>query len=673
MRNRPSCPVAPVPGSFRRPPWWRPGARAALATGAVLALAAIAPPALAVSGGRLATAVPSRLRSLAVSGWPAIAPSATGRYLQRPEAGSRAVLWEQADGHRYTMPAVAAPHAGWALASGTRPAARAARAQPMLRLKVTGLAGQPASNVHVVLMNTDNAGLDPAPLSVNGTARVTVPAGDYSLFALFVDTNAKGNAVAFHCVVRDDFRVTAAGATVTVAERSASSPISVATPRPAGGEELETVFFRGSKAGGGTGTGLILTPPYLLPTYISPQPAPKVGQLRYLERWSGAASSGRYWYDTAFGFPDIPPSEHFVVHSSQVAAIHEHFFTDNLSPGLGLWMEEPCDPATACGGYSNVSALVNFSAPQVADMPGNLTVYLGTASGDQWVSAVQTPNSTFLVADPRTFLAGHSYSVDWAHGPLAAGLGQHSGPWQCQACTAGRTLSLNFSSLGDSDPSHFVPPVQDQRLQPYAHFTLYRNGTKLVSLGKASGAAVHVPAGAASYRAVLNVSLAHDAGFSQSSQSHTELTVRYMPGAGPALPAADICSGQSAATPCRMLPALTLGYQLATSEANTSNAATQVLHLRVGHLSYDGLGSHAAIRSAAVWVSFDGGRSWRRATVRGSDGRYTATWPNPASAAFTSPDLRVTASDSIGGSITQTITSAYTIAAIGNGAGGSQG
>ena len=72
--------------------------------------------------------------------------------------------------------------------------------------------------------------------------------------------------------------------------------------------------------GGGTGTGLILTPPYLLPTYISPQPAAKVGSLRYLERWSGAGSSGRYWYDTAFAFPDIPADDHFVVRGSQVAA-----------------------------------------------------------------------------------------------------------------------------------------------------------------------------------------------------------------------------------------------------------------------------------------------------------------------------------------------------------------
>ena len=671
MRSRPSRPAAPVPGPVRRPRTRRSGASVTLASAAVLALAGLAPPASAASGARPATAAALRLKSLATARPAASATSATGGNLTRP--GSGAALWEQADGHRYTVPDVAAPHSRWAAASRAEAAARPGRARATLRLKVTNLAGKPGRNVQVVLMNTDNARLSPAPLSVNGTARITVPAGDYSLFALFVDFNAKGSAaVAFHCVFRSDFRVTAAGTTVTIPERSATSPISVSTPRQAGGTELETVFFRGSKAGGGTATGLILTPPEMLPTYISPQPAAKVGQLRYLERWSGAASSGRYWYDAAFGFPGIPPSEHFVVRGSQVATIHEHFFADALAPsiGQGLWMEDPCEPATGCGGYSNVVPLVSFSAPQVVDMPGNLTVYLDTAGGDQWVSAVQTTNYAFLLADPQTFLAGHSYSVDWAHGPLAAGLGQHRGPWQCQACTAGRTLSVNFSSLGDSDPSHFVPPVRDQRLQPRAQFTLFRDGTKLVSARKASGAVVHIPAGRASYRAVLNVNLTHDPGFSQSTQSHTVLTVRYVPGAGPALPAGDVCSGQSAAAPCRMLPTLTLDYQLATSQSNTSNTATQVLHLRVGHLSYDGVGSHAAIRSAAVWVSFDGEKSWRRARVTGTGGRYTATWPNPSSAADSSPDIKVTASDAIGGSITQTITGAYSIESIGRGAGG---
>jgi hypothetical protein len=108
---------------------------------------------------------------------------------------------------------------------------------------------------------------------------------------------------------------------------------------------------------------------------------------------------------------------------------------------------------------------------------------------------------------------------------------------------------------------------------------------------------------------------------------------------------------------------LTLNYQLASDLTNTSNAPVQHMRLTVGHLTYDGHGSHAPITSATVAVSFDGGTTWQPALVAGHDGHYTVTWKNPASAAGTSPDLRVTATDAAGGSITQAITAAYTIAA----------
>jgi hypothetical protein len=111
--------------------------------------------------------------------------------------------------------------------------------------------------------------------------------------------------------------------------------------------------------------------------------------------------------------------------------------------------------------------------------------------------------------------------------------------------------------------------------------------------------------------------------------AHTDLTVRYVPGGETVLPAGDTCSGQAAARTCRVLPALTLGYHLTTSQDNTSGAPVQVLHLQAGHVSYGGTGSHAPITSAAVWVSFDHGKTWHRATVTGSGGNYTASWPNP--------------------------------------------
>jgi hypothetical protein len=51
--------------------------------------------------------------------------------------------------------------------------------------------------------------------------------------------------------------------------------------------------------------------------------------------------------------------------------------------------------------------------------------------------------------------------------------------------------------------------------------------------------------------------------------------------------------------------------------------------------------------------------------VSGSCGRYTVSWPNPASARGTDPAIRVIATDALGGSITQTTFNAYTIAATG--------
>jgi hypothetical protein len=84
----------------------------------------------------------------------------------------------------------------------------------------------------------------------------------------------------------------------------------------------------------------------------------------------------------------------------------------------------------------------------------------------------------------------------------------------------------------------------------------------------------------------------------------------------------------------------------------------QVLNLGVGHVSYDGQGSRAPIKTASVQVSFDAGTTWQQAAVAGAAGNYVALWPNKPG---TSPSIRVTATDANGGAITQTITNAYTV------------
>jgi hypothetical protein len=164
----------------------------------------------------------------------------------------------------------------------------------------------------------------------------------------------------------------------------------------------------------------------------------------------------------------------------------------------------------------------------------------------------------------------------------------------------------------------------------------------------------------------LDVDLSADNNFSQSTKTHTEVTVKYSPTAtGSPLPATDFCQGGTPTTPCQILPALTLDYQLAADESNTSHSPVQTMGLQVGHVTYNGIGSRSPITSATVSVSFDNGTTWHPAAVVGFAGHYVALWHNPASGG--SPELRVTATDAAGDAITQTITNAYTIGNVGAG------
>jgi hypothetical protein len=85
----------------------------------------------------------------------------------------------------------------------------------------------------------------------------------------------------------------------------------------------------------------------------------------------------------------------------------------------------------------------------------------------------------------------------------------------------------------------------------------------------------------------------------------------------------------------------------------------QSLVLDIGHHSFGGHGSLAPVVSAKVSASFDGGTTWQDVPTLGAFGHYAALWHNPAPG--TPVTVRVTAADSIGGSISQTVTNPYTV------------
>jgi hypothetical protein len=102
---------------------------------------------------------------------------------------------------------------------------------------------------------------------------------------------------------------------------------------------------------------------------------------------------------------------------------------------------------------------------------------------------------------------------------------------------------------------------------------------------------------------------------------------------------------------------MTLGYAVAHLGARgAAPAGPQRVHLTVGQLQ---AAAASAITKASVSVSFDGGTTWHAATLTGTGGSYTASFTAPAGAKVS---LRTSAADADGGTVTETITSAYQIA-----------
>jgi hypothetical protein len=523
-----------------------------------------------------------------------------------------------------------------------------------VQIDETDTAGKPIAGTDVLFNDLDNldAGYADVPVD-DGVGRVALPAGHYVATSLVFDYDATGNIASIHWMTDDQVTVPTSGTvpTVKLSEAQATSPITVSTPRPATVRSLNVSLYDSDVAGHIGGTGIL---GFSVPTYVNAVANPPVGWVRQQISWSGVgpATGPAYRYDVAFSTNNVPADETFVVRPGQFATVRQSYYGDPAEATNGTVFntvyDQTVNAVLAGGGFL-------LTAGEAQTMPSTVTDYIGTADTGVWGQGVFTANYTSIYADVRTFTGGENTAISWLHGPLVPTIGQHGGAAFCQACTAGSSLYLAFSSVGDSAPDHsgnFNGGTGD--------FAFYRNGV-LVSDGAGYGIeASGLNTTPATYRAVYTRDASAVPGVSQSAYVTTDLTVDSANGV--ALPSGGVCYGQSTATPCRVLPVLELNYQLNTDLTNTSDQPIELLQMGVSHVGYGNGESHAAITSAAVSVSFDGGKTWQPATIEGSAGKYIAAWDNPASAKGTSPELKVSATDAIGGQITQTIVDAYTIA-----------
>jgi hypothetical protein len=239
------------------------------------------------------------------------------------------------------------------------------------------------------------------------------------------------------------------------------------------------------------------------------------------------------------------------------------------------------------------------------------------------------------------------------------------------ALRAGNTLRLDLDPFDDSQPGHRLGylrwPTAPKLTGTYQ---IDQNGTTI-----ARGNAVPpgrtplidfdtkatLSPGPATIRFSLHLARA-GAGSPLSSATSTVWTWRSAPPPGGTLPPGWTCLPNTGSTgsdrSCAAQPMMTLAYAVrGLSPSESAPAGHQAVRFTAGYIP---LAKAVPVTRAAMSVSFDGGKTWHRAHVTGSDGSYTAAFTAPPGAKVS---LRTSAADAAGGSITETISNAYQTAA----------
>ena len=551
--------------------------------------------------------------------------------------------------------------------AGTTVAATARPDLPMhvLTVTATNISGKPDNGDIVFVLNEDNSTLFGDPIEsendfYRGSTKFSVPAGNYFALGLFFDASG-----ATRLVVLPHFSVPTTGtATVPMAESLASSKITFATSLPARVTDVQATLLTQSAAGPESGFSFDNAN---IPLYLSPTTsAPPVGHLYLgvnglLHSPSTVASPYQYnlvYQDTS----GVIPAQDYTVPASSLATLHERFFQAGRAQGayfrLGFYPWE--------GGY--------FTTIYPQALPYQRTVY---ASGDPaalWAAQYFQSYATLAggqSASLEQYTAGQTVPADWNAGPLHAGTNMNligaanlftAVP---SASRSGNTLALDVTPFSDSEPGHlgsgFQPGIFGSTGQVTGSYEIDQNGKKIAG-GNAvqaaqGGTALYAQARLSAKPSVIKFAVSASRtgrAYGLATSSRTVWTWPSARQAGTALPAGWICP---AAKTCVVQPMMTLGYSVPGLGLDESAPpGRQVLDFSAAHLQ---LAAAAAVKDATVQVSQDGGKTWRSVAVTGTGpGRFRAVFSDKSAGPVA---LRVTAADSAGCTIKETILSAYKV------------
>ncbi|HEV2375232.1 MAG TPA: hypothetical protein VGS19_24115 [Streptosporangiaceae bacterium] len=537
--------------------------------------------------------------------------------------------------------------------------------------------GFPDTGDDVLVFNVDNSrlfgGLNGATgVFENGITKFSVPAGHYMLVGMFPLFATDGTIQELMLPVQPQVTVSR-DTTVTLDARAANSQVMMVTPRPAIAQDTTFDLHRTPVTGPMISLGAINfgAPPVLVNPVSQPV---TVGHLQtfsaqYLVSPKSAAKP--YSYDLNYqNPPGIIPPQRFVVHPASLATMVRRFFSASpMNTAIefnGLYRPE-------FGDFIVVELLFT-------QIPAAQTLYLTASPSLEWFSFLARlvpeggpfPGIFFFdeVSNVRTYPPGQRIE-DWNGYPLHPVPDVNvpgamiERPLVASANRAGNVLNMSVTPFSDNTPGHLGVGFgtgaglgSEPGVAYLGRFTVDQDGVQV-----ASGDATKTLAWHATLRPqpstiqfTLDATRVSKGVYPLSPHSHTAWTWRSAAAPGATLPRGWVCGySRKPGRACAAQPLLSLAYHVAgLSLTGQTPAGQQKLTISVSH--FQPASTTAAITKVAVQVSFDGGTTWHPATVTGSGGNWAATFTAPAGAAVT---LRTSAADAAGGSVDETITSAY--------------
>ncbi|MEV7099381.1 hypothetical protein AB0M80_41800 [Amycolatopsis sp. NPDC051045] len=565
--------------------------------------------------------------------------------------------------------------ASFALAGAPKRAAvRPRSVMRTVSVDATDIGGKPADTGMAFLYNTDDGNTLAADENYGyfsgGTAKFSVPDGNYSAYGVFWTADADGNATEMRFSAQPEFAVKA-DTTVRVDAKRANSKLNWVTPRPALLDDTGFLFRRAAKTGPALVVDFDAGPG--VPISVSPTAVPvRTGALQtypYSRLVSPPGPGTPYEYVLQKAATGTIPQQRYTITAKDVAAVDATYYSEFASLGL----------RQRSGMFSFEDGGGRTSHP--IELPRKQTEYVSAAPDLMWFGGF----SKYTLPGPgsfpgwaggqyeafHTYQGGSSVTEDWNRFPLhpasAVALMPLSDPsvfTQPGATRAGDLVRFAITPFSDNQPGHTgFGFYGESRDTVTGHYRFTQDGTTLAEGSPSGATTVGLEQEVGPGPSTLGLTI--DAGrtgpmYRQSTATHTEWTWKSQHVEGATLPAALYCArgDDGPDRSCAVEPLLTLGYAVGGLRPDGSAlSGPQSLDLTAGHLQ---LSTGSAVTGATVQYSTDG-TTWQDATVspRG-DGVFHADFTATTEAyRGTDVSLRVTASDAAGATIAETITAAY--------------